>query len=147
MEVSVSICRCRSVCLSISLRLLLYLSLLSLFPPLSVEAFCSPRHLISLSGWLDQYSGREGGFFWTCCLSFSSPRSPSLTTIPFPHQPTHPSPKTEYRNNAKLHPPPRPEAFFEDEPEQTYQDFVDMGRRNPNSEGTGPPYTCCCAVC
>lgn len=37
----------------------------------------------------------------------------------------------------RLHQPPSPDAIFDDEDEQTYGEFVDMGRRAPNAEGTG----------
>ena len=35
-----------------------------------------------------------------------------------------------------LHPVPDEDAYFSDEEEQTYDDFVDMGKRKPNSMGT-----------
>jgi predicted Zn-dependent protease len=41
------------------------------------------------------------------------------------------------RNMDWLHPPAEPNSFFKDEDEQTYEEFVDMGRRNPNVMGTG----------
>jgi hypothetical protein len=37
----------------------------------------------------------------------------------------------------KLYPAPHPDAIFEDEEEQTFEDFVDMGKRKPNIHGTG----------
>jgi hypothetical protein len=65
----------------------------------------------------------------------------SFTNRPFtslsPPTPTPPTASNREYQKANLHPPPHPDAFFEDEVEQTYQEFVDMGRRNPNKEGTG----------
>jgi hypothetical protein len=37
----------------------------------------------------------------------------------------------------KLYPAPHPDAIFEDEEEQTFEDFVEMGKRKPNIHGTG----------
>lgn len=38
---------------------------------------------------------------------------------------------------APLHCPAQPDSYFSDEDEQTYEEFVDMGKRNPNNQGTG----------
>lgn len=38
---------------------------------------------------------------------------------------------------ADLFPAANPESIFEDEVEQTYEDFEEIGKRNPNKKGTG----------
>ena len=38
---------------------------------------------------------------------------------------------------AELFPAANPESIFEDEAEQSYEDFVEIGKRNPNKKGTG----------
>ena len=37
----------------------------------------------------------------------------------------------------RLHQPPNPEAIFDDEEEQTFEEFVEIGKRSPNVQGTG----------
>ncbi|KAG9400254.1 hypothetical protein AC1031_011166 [Aphanomyces cochlioides] len=42
-----------------------------------------------------------------------------------------------HESTADFHPPADPETCFSDEEEQTYDEFVDMGKRRPNAQGTG----------
>ena len=37
----------------------------------------------------------------------------------------------------KLHPPAPRDCVLEDEEEQTYAEFKEMGKREPNEQGTG----------
>jgi hypothetical protein len=42
-----------------------------------------------------------------------------------------------HRSFCHLHSSPNEDSYYEDEDEQTFDEFLDMGRRPPNEEGTG----------